>query len=776
MSHSTTEGQANAVSSLPQTRSVRTADRLAHPPDDMPLDSPSFLTFNLEGLDCADCALGVERQVMSVPGVRSASVNMIAARLTVDAGSAGSQIAPRIEQVVVDAGYRVVHSAWANDQPARVWWRDHSLWPTLIAAVLWSIAFLIGLLEASPLVVDALYALTIVVGGRGIARRGLTTLVRGRTLSIDLLMLIAVVGAVLIGEWSEGAAVVVLFALGEGLEGLTVEKARRTIRSLMDLAPREANLEIGGQESRVAVDTLVPGDIVAVRPGEAIPADGRVTLGITSVNQASITGESLPVEKQVGDDVHAGTVNKAGYLEFEVTKRAEDTLLARIIHLVEEAQSQKAPTQRFVDRFAGVYTPAVVVAAALIAIVPILAGQSPEPWIYRALVLLVIACPCALVISTPVSIVSAIARASRAGILIKGGAHLEAAGRVRAFAFDKTGTLTLGRPLVTDVVPVGSSSIEDVLLVAASVESRSAHPLAGAVLRAARERHLFWIDPTDFEAVTGFGIQAKVDGEPVLVGRPERVQTDNALAEQIATLENEGKTVLEVARSGQTIGLIAIQDEIRPNARRVIADLHKAGIDTIHILTGDNQRAAYAIARRLGVPENQTRYALLPHEKSEIVHALLATDYHVAMVGDGVNDAPALTAATIGIAMGADGSDTALEAADIALMSDDLTRLPLLVRLSRAALGTIRLNIGFALVVKILFLGLTLFGMTNLWLAILADTGAALIVIANGMRLLRFPIDQKQRDQGLALVSTSTAVSSTRAGVLPTDHAPLRCD
>jgi Cd2+/Zn2+-exporting ATPase len=591
-------------------------------------------------------------------------------------------------------------------------------------------------------VVNGFYAAAVIAGGYRVARNGYYSLLRGRTLGIDLLMTIAIIGAALIGEWAEAATVVVLFAIGALLEGLTMDQARHAIRSLMALSPRTANIRTPVGEQQVPVEALVPGDIVVIRPGELVGADGRVIVGGSAVDQASITGESLPVEKQPGDEVFAGTANQRGYLEVEVTRRAGDTTLARIISLVEEAQAKRAPAQRFVDRFASRYTPAVLVLAVLIATVPPLLGGSFVPWLYKALVLLVIACPCALVISTPVSIVAGIARASRSGVLIKGGAFLEAMAGIRVIAFDKTGTLTEGKPVVTDILPCADQDEAAVLTLAAAIESRSEHPLAGAILRAARERGLAWPDVRDFEGLPGRGARAMLGDEPVLIGGlrlfPQAVADVHATVE---TWQDMGKTVLLIGRSGHLLGLVAVADELRAGAKEAIRDLREAGVHSVVMLTGDNERTAGIAAARLGI--GSWRANLLPEQKTQVVEELLREHGSVAMVGDGVNDAPALASASVGIAMGAAGSDTALETADIALMGDDLRRLPYLIRLSRAALRTIHANIAFSIIVKVVFLALTLLGFANLWLAILADTGAALLVIANGMRLLRFDASRR---------------------------------
>lgn len=747
-------------------------------------------TLVLTGLDCADCAMTLERGIRRLTGVIHVSANFATSKMAVGYKS-GTLNRLQIEQIVRELGYDVVNAPSINSakrltvlpsttisrsegcsccastvghadnhdvdilvrpassqdlaSPSRAsfapaaFWQRYSRWlPTALAALLWAVAFGFGLLHGTTLLVNALYAAAIVVGGYRIARSGYFALARGRTLGIDLLMTIAVVGAAIIGEWSEGAAVVVLFSLGQMLEGVTMDKMRNSIRGLIDLSPREATIKTGTGEQRVLVDALQPGAIMLVRPGERVAADGNVVSGSTMINQAPITGESLPVEKGIGDAVFAGTLNEHGYIEVEVTKRSEETMLARIIALVQEAQGSRAPSQRFVDQFARYYTPAVIVIAFLIALLPpLITGSAFIPWLSKALVLLVIACPCALVISTPVSIVAGIGRASRSGVLIKGGAYLEAMSKVKAIAFDKTGTITRGRPAVTDILPLDGRSETDLLIQVAAVESRSEHPLAQAILDSALARGLSWPQPADFRALPGRGAQAVVDGALITVGKPDLFEdVSDALKARIAALQQEGKTVLLVRQADTIHGLIAVADQMRSEAPATIKRLKAAGITSLVMLTGDNTKTAQAVAQRLDLEEVQAN--LLPDQKTQVIRELAARYPAVAMIGDGINDAPALASATVGIAMGVAGSDTALETADIALMQDDLSQLPFLIRLSRATLRTIKINVTFSLLVKAAFLLLTLAGIANLWLAILADTGAALLVIANGMLLLRF--------------------------------------
>jgi len=694
--------------------------------------------FTVAGMDCADCARTIERQVAHVSGVRSARVNFLASRLDVQVEPPGIVADEAIQRTVRDAGYQAVPMQTGRVAlEQRSWWRNPIVVPTAVASLFWLLGFALQYAPVPAALPILLYALAILVGGYRIARNGFFALVRGRTLGIDLLMTIAVIGAALNGEWSEGAAVVVLFSVGAALEGLTMDRARNAIRSLMDLAPRTATLRRAGGEHEVPVEALVAGDVVVIRPGAQIAADGLVAFGGSTVDQSSITGESIPIEKVPGDQVFAGTTNERGYLEVEVTRVAQDTTLARIISLVEEAQGSRAPAQRFVDRFAAWYTPLVLLLAIAVAVVPPLLGEPFLPWLYKALVLLVIACPCALVISTPVSIVAGIARGSRSGVLIKGGAHLEAMASIGVIAFDKTGTLTQGRPAVTDVRAFSDLASDEVLRLAAAVESRSEHPLAGAVLRAARERGLRWPEPSTFEALTGRGARATVEDEIVIVGnRGLFPGLSDEVSSEVSRLQDAGKATLLVSRAGTLIGLIAVADQLRAGAKQTIGALRAAGVRRIVMLTGDNDRTAGAIAGQLGIDE--IRANLLPDHKAGAIAALRGEYGQVAMVGDGVNDAPALASATVGIAMGVAGSDTALETADIALMADDLSKLPYLIRLSRSTLRTIRANIAFAIGIKVVFLLLTFFGVTSLWLAILADTGAALLVTANGMRLLAY--------------------------------------
>lgn len=568
-------------------------------------------------------------------------------------------------------------------------------------------------------------------------------------LNMNVLMTVAVAGAWIIGEQAEGAAVVFLFALSEWLESMAGERGNNAIRSLMSLAPETAlrRREDGGSEEVPAREVSV-GEHILVRSGQRIPLDGEVTDGNSAVDQAPITGESIPVEKEAGDPVFAGTVNGEGTLTVRVTKPADDSTLSRIIQLVSEAEKTRAPTQRFVDRFAAVYTPAVFAVAILTALIPpLLMGQAWDEWIYRALALLVIACPCALVISTPVSIVSGLTALARTGVLVKGGTHLESLGKLKALAVDKTGTITEGKPKVVEILALEKVTENEVLSLAASIDQHSEHPIARAVVAHAEERALRISDSEGYRAVTGQGAEAKIDGLDYFIGNHRMAHASGlcgeAVESQLAAFEQRGLSVAILGRyaeggsreSGTLLGIIAIGDRMRPDARQALAAIHRAGIEQVVMLSGDNQRTVDAIASEAGI--DQAFGDLLPDDKVTRLRELLEKYKHVGMIGDGVNDAPALAIASVGIAMGAIGSDTAIETADVALMKDDLTKLAFAIQLGRRTLGMIRFNIAFALLVKAVFLVLTFSGHASLWLAILADTGATLLVVANSLRLLK---------------------------------------
>lgn len=557
---------------------------------------------------------------------------------------------------------------------------------------------------------------------------------------MHLLMTVAVIGAMAIGEWFEAATVSFLFALSLTLESWSVGRARRAIAALLDLAPPTARvLRPNGLEETMPVSEVRLGNRFIVSAGERIPLDGRVTEGASAVNQAPITGESVPVEKQPGAEVFAGTINGDGTLTIRATKSVEDTTLARIIHMVEEAHAHRAPSEQWVERFARVYTPTVMVLAFLVFLLPpIVLGQAWDEWFYRALVLLVIACPCALVISTPVSIIASLASAARAGVLVKGGSFIEMPARLQAVAMDKTGTITTGDPEVVQVIPLGSHTEAELISRAAALEAHSTHPLARAIRRYAEHRGIAPAPAADVQVLRGKGLTGIFDSELFWLGSHryvvERGQDAPEVARQAEALEVDGKTVIVIGNPRHVCGLVAVADTVRPKAREIVRQLHAAGIAHVVMLTGDNRVTAEAIAREVGIDEVHAE--LLPENKVKQLEEIIARYGTVAMVGDGVNDAPALARATLGIAMGAIGSAAAIETADIALMTDDISKLPWLVRHSRRTLAIIKQNITFALAIKAAFVVLTFIGMASLWGAIAADMGASLLVVLNGLRLL----------------------------------------
>ncbi|GGX34213.1 copper-translocating P-type ATPase [Pigmentiphaga litoralis] len=604
------------------------------------------------------------------------------------------------------------------------------------------VAYSTGNETSWPTAVLALAA--IVIGGLPTLRKGWIAL-KNLTLNINLLMTVAVIGAVLIGQWPEAAVVIWLFGIAEMIEALSLERARNAIRSLTALAPDRALVrQPDGAWQEQSVDTLTIGQIVRVRPGERVVLDGVVVRGVSSIDQAPITGESMPVDKQPGDRVFAGTINQDGVLEIEVATRKGDTMLDRIARSVQDAQAQRAPTQRFIDRFARVYTPIVFLAAIAVAVVAPLAFGAPwQPWIYRALVLLVIACPCALVISTPVTIVSGLTAAARRGILVKGGLYLEQGRRLTALALDKTGTLTEGKPTLTDIVVLDAVAESPALSrdaahrLAASIDVLSPHPVAVAIARGIAATDL--ADVADFQSLPGRGVQGAIDGVMYYVGNPRLMRDIGAdtpaMASAMDTLERQGKTAVVLARKGQALALLAVADTVRDTSRQAIAELNALGVRTV-MLSGDNAATVAAVGTSLGIVD--ARGNLLPEDKLRIVTEL-AGQGRIGMVGDGVNDAPALARADIGFAMGAAGTDTAIETADVALMQDDLRKIPEFIRLSRRTASVLMQNIAFALLLKIVFFGLTFTGHATLWMAVFADAGGSLLVVFNGLRLLRAP-------------------------------------
>jgi Cd2+/Zn2+-exporting ATPase len=686
-------------------------------------------------MDCHEEVAILESRLKRLTGLESLDADVIGQRLRIEYDAAKLSTAA-IAEAVAQTGMR----AWLEHEDARpVTPNDRRLPLAVTSGVLLAVGlgFSLGGTDTVPPWIPYLGA--ILLGGVYPARRALTS-IRAGLLDINVLMMVAVAGAVVLGEWAEGASVVFLFALAQLLESRAMERARGAIRALMDLAPADALVRRGGVDVRVPVDDVRVGDIVVIRPGEKVPLDGRVHAGESYVNQAPVTGESVPVEKRPGGEVFAGTINGRGALEVTVTRLRRDSTLARIIHLVERAQAQRAPSQTFVDRFAQVYTPIVLVLAVAIALVPPLGlGADWSTWFYRSLVLLVISCPCALVISTPVSIVSALAASARKGVLIKGGARLERLASVRCVAFDKTGTLTKGRLRVTDVRPVNGAVPREVLALAASLETRSEHPFGRAIVERAEAEGIPFGAAEAFQALPGRGAEGVVRSSHVIVGShrlfEERGLGSADLEATVSALAREGYSTTIVGRDGVALGVIAVADEVREAGADAVGLLRAQGIEHVVLLTGDHEAAAKSLAASLGLDDY--RAGLLPEDKLDAVKALQEKYGALAMVGDGVNDAPALAAADVGIAMGAAGTDAALETADVALMADELLKIPYAVRLSRATSRNIRANIAFSIVLKGAFLVMAVAGLATLWMAVVADMGASLLVIANALRLLR---------------------------------------
>lgn len=696
------------------------------------------------GMDCPDEIAAIERALKPLAGVGEVKVNLMAGTATI---AHESSVTPeQLIKAIGTAGLKASAQGHEDDDEHNHDVSRIRLVSVIISGVLTGVSLLLqwqNLFAPYGKVAAALIA--ILASGCLILPKAIRAL-RHFSLDMNVLMSVAVIGAAAIGEWTEAAAVVFLFALSELLEGFSVGRARRAIQSLLELTPDTALVKRGDQIQEVRVEEVKVDETLIIKSGARVPLDGIVTSGESAINQAPITGESMPVEKKSGDTVFAGTINGEGSLEVKVTKAHTDTTLAKIIKLVGEAQSQKAPSQRFVDRFAKIYTPAVFAVAILVLLSgPLLFHGEWMTWIYRSLVLLVIACPCALVISTPVSIVSGLTAMARRGVLIKGGVFLEEIGKLKALAVDKTGTITEGKPRVQQVIPWNGKSEEEILRVAAAIDTHSEHPLAQAVVKYAEEKRIQFPRSENYQSKTGRGAEAQLDGHLYFVGNHrfahESAVCSDELEKKLGEIEAQAMSVVIVGHKphegckGEVLGILAVGDTVRPNASEAIKALHAAGVEKVVMLSGDNQRTVDAISKQVGIDE--AKGDLLPDQKIERVRELLAQHKHVGMIGDGVNDAPAMAAASIGIAMGGAGTDTAIETADIALMQDDLSKVAETVALGRRTVRIIQTNIGFALIVKAAFLILALSGHTSLWLAILADTGATLIVIANALRLLR---------------------------------------
>jgi Cd2+/Zn2+-exporting ATPase len=715
------------------------------------------LEFRIHGMDCADEVAVLRRELNALIGPADRlAFDILRGKMTVR-GDSPPVTREEVAAAVVRTGMRA--EAWQDVQPGAAemsfWHRRGRTVLTCVSGALCAAGFAVhaiadgvraavgtegaGAAQQPPVLAMTLYAGAIVAGAWFVAPRAWNAARRLRP-DMNLLMMIAVTGAVAIGEWFEGAVVSFLFAMSLALESWSVNRTRRAVEALLAIAPDKARLlRDDGSDVEVKAGEALVGARILVKPGERLPLDGYVRQGTSEVNQAPITGESLPIEKAPGAEVFAGTVNGEGALQVEVTRLAGESTLAQIIRMVGEAQSRRAPSEQWVDRFAQIYTPAILAVAIVMAVIPPMVGDGVwGTWLYRALVLLVIGCPCALVISTPVSIVAALAAAARNGVLVKGGAFMEAPARIRAIALDKTGTITEGRPKVVDIVPFSGHTTAELLEAMGAVEAHSNHPLARAIMAHVEEQHIAVTPATDIRAVNGRGVTASIRSKRYWLGShrylEELGQETPAVHAELEAISADGRTIIVMGTDDHVCGFVTLADAIRPESTAAIRALRGVGIKHIVMLTGDNRPTAERIAKEVGIDE--VRAELLPADKVGIVEDLVRRFEYVAMIGDGVNDAPAMGRATIGVAMGAAGSDAAIEAADVALMSDDLAKLPWLIHHSRRTLGIIKQNVILALGVKAIFIVLAFTGRATLWMAIAADMGVSLVVIANALRLL----------------------------------------
>lgn len=703
------------------------------------------IVLRIKGMDCPSCAMNVENAVRKLKGTAEINVDFITGKAAIKYDPSFTNTS-EIREAIEKAGYialedgkddhEVSCSSCSTDifEEKLPLWKQRNIRIIALSSVLLvlglSIEYVTGLTALSHI----LFLFVGVISGYSIAKKGISSLLKKR-LDMNFLMTIAAVGAFSIGYGEEGASVLYLFFIAEFLEDYAGERARKSIGALVKLAPETAILIRDGKEVNVHVKDANIKDITVVRPGKKIPLDGIVIKGESSVNQAAITGESMPVHKKIGDSVYAGTLNEQGYLEIIVTKRSQDTVLSKIVRLVEEAERKKSPTEKFIDKFARYYTPVVIFLAVSVATVPsLIFGQPFDEWLYKALVLLVISCPCALAISTPVSMISGITGAAKNGVLIKGGNYIEEMAKAKVFVFDKTGTLTEGRPVVTDVLEVNNYSANEILGIAASIESLSEHPLARAVVAKAGPGSMSLKSASEFKAIPGKGVKGNIDGKMYYIGSPAMFSELSIPFPQakVRELEEDGKTAILLGNR-ECMGIIAIMDKIRDAAPETIIMLKKMGM-RVMVLTGDNERIARSIANKLGIDEYHA--GLLPEDKVRIIEELDQKYGKVVMVGDGVNDAPALAKSSVGIAMGAIGSDVALETADIALMHDDISKLPYLLKLCKKTLGIVKENIFTSIAIKGSFAILAFPGVVTLWMAVaFGDMGLSLLVIVNAMRL-----------------------------------------
>ncbi|MBD1381305.1 heavy metal translocating P-type ATPase [Metabacillus arenae] len=690
-------------------------------------------TYNVEGMDCGSCAKSIENHLNTISGVKNVNVNFSTGKMKVEHENSVEEIITEVSKIGFKASLLSKNNKTTQASPKN---NDNGL--IILSGILIAFGFIGSFTGISSMMSNLLYAVAMVISGYKPVKSAFYS-IKSRSLDMNVLMSAAAIGAALIGEWLEGATVVWLFSLGTTLQNKSIEKTRNSIRNLMDLAPQEAWIKAGTELIKMPVEDVSIGDIVIIKPGDRIPLDGEILQGESSVNQAPITGESIPVDKVIGDTVYAGTINESGSLEIKVTKLVEDTTISKIIHLVEEAQEQKAPTQAFVDKFASIYTPIVfVLALAVMVLPPLLNFGTWGEWFYKGLELLVVACPCALVISTPVAIVSAIGNAAKNGVLIKGGTFLETAGSINAIAFDKTGTLTEGKPKVSEIITLNTSE-EELLSIALTLEDYSTHPIAKTIVEYAKDKGIQSKNGELFKGIVGKGVQATIDGVIHYAGNlklfEEKEISLGNIKSQVQEIQSKGKTVVIIGNEQKILGVISVSDTLRKTSVKALQGLKEVGISEVVMLTGDNEGTAKMISSEA----NLSRFfaELMPEDKVDAIKQLQKEGYKVAMVGDGINDAPALATADLGIAMGGAGTDTAMETADIVLMADNLEKLPHTIHLSRKALAIIKQNIWFSLIVKFIALALIFPGWLTLWIAVLSDTGAAIIVILNALRLLK---------------------------------------
>lgn len=716
----------------PQRLSVSRVRELVHATGAKISNRYRHESLRIDGMDCATCATVIEHALSRMDGVLEVSVSYAAERMSLefDNEKIGRTVIVRRIQAL---GYTVLEEGREAG-----WFVEHrELIFSGVAGLLLLAGWLAGLAGAPRVLALGLLMGAYLAGGIYTLRDAWQSL-KSRSFDIDTLMIVAAAGAAALGAWEEGALLLFLFSLGHALEHMAMDRARKAIEALAELAPKTAIVQREGVEIEVRVEELLRGDRVIAKPGQRIPADGQVASGNSAVDQSPVTGESMPVDKQPGDKVFAGTVNGEGALVVEVTKLARESTLARMVAMVAEAQTQKSTTQRFTDRFERLFVPVVLVCAALLIVLPPLFGFPFAPSFYRAMAVLVAASPCALAIATPSAVLSGIARAARGGVLIKGGVHLENLGVLTAIAFDKTGTLTVGKPAVTDVVAVNGND-ESLLTVAAAVESRSAHPLALAVVAEAKRNGLTWSEAGETVSVTGKGVRAEIDGQKVAIGNARLFAGESIpdeIQQQTERLQADGKTIMLIQVDGKFLGVLGLADTPREGVKQVLERLRQIGIRKTIMLTGDNERVGRAIGEAVGLDE--VKAELLPEDKVQAMEELGQRYGQVAMVGDGVNDAPAMACATVGIAMGGAGTDVALETADVALMADDLSNLPFAVALSRASRSVIRQNLWVSLGVVVLLIPATLFGWAGIGVAVLVHEGSTLVVVVNALRLLAF--------------------------------------